>query len=132
MMTKQATKADPELKTDRELLEIVMKRMSLPTAETGVSDLSAVEGAIGALFVGQRYGLRILRLLHSSKTLRQYEQFLGESFEDLIPQHGIFIDRSVAWWIATTTQKYWDLVSRRFKMEGEQRRAIVDSAPEVR
>jgi hypothetical protein len=131
-MTKQVTKADSYLKTDYELLEIVMHRMSLPCDEIGVADLTVLEGAIGALFLGQRYGLRILRILHSSKTLRQYEKFLGTSFDDLIPQHGIFIDRSVAWWISTTTKRYWDVVYRRFKIEGDQRRGIVDSASGVR
>lgn len=130
-MTDKVTKADPYLKTDSELLEIIMHRMSLPTHETEVNDLGTVEGAIGALFLGQRYGLRILRILHSSKTLRQYEQFLGASFDDLIPQHGPFIDRSVAWWIATSTKKYWDLVSRKFKVEGAERRGIVDTASDV-
>lgn len=130
-MANQVTKADSYLKTDSELLEIIMHRMSLPTDVTGVSDLGEIEGAIGALFVGQRYGLRILRLLHSSKTLRHYEQFLGASFDELIPQHGPFIDRSVAWWITSSTQKYWDLVARKFKMEGEKKRGIFDTAPEA-
>jgi hypothetical protein len=132
MTTEHVTKADPYLKTDEELLQIVIQRVSLNSSETGVTDLIIVEGAIGALFVGQRYGLRILRILHSGKTLGQYEKFLGASFEDLIPQHGIFIDRSVAWWISTTSKKYWDVVYRRFKIEGDQRRGIVDSASQVR
>ena len=131
-MTNQVTKADPYLKTDSELLEIIMHRMSLPTDATGVSDLGTIEGAIGALFLGQQYGLRILRLLHSSKTLRQYEQFLGASFDDLIPQHGPFIYRSFAWRIVTNTKQYWDMVARKFKMEGAERRGIVDTAPDVR
>lgn len=132
-MTNQTTKADSYLKTDSELLEIVMQRMALPTAETGVSDLGVVEGAIGALFVGQCYGLRILRIMHSSRTLRQYEQFLGVSFEKLIPQHGPLIDRSVAWWIVGTTKRYWDLVARKINLDGGQarRREVADSMDTV-
>lgn len=129
---KPVTKIDPCLKTDQELVEIVMHRMRMPPGEIGVTDLGVVEGAIGALFLGQMYGLRILRILHSAKTLRQYEKFLGASFEELLPQHGYYIDRSFAWNVVSTTKKYWDLVARRFKMEGEQRRAIVDNVPEVR
>jgi hypothetical protein len=125
-MSERVTKADPLLKSNQELLELVSHRLSLPSKETGITDLGIVEGAVGALFVGQHYGLRILRIIHSSKTLRQYEQFLGVPFEELIPQHGEFIDRSVAWNIVTTARQYWDLVSRRFKMDGGDRRAIVD------
>lgn len=133
-MTEKFTKADPYLKDDKELLKIVMDRMALPTKVTGITDLVVIEGAIGALFLGQRYGLRILRILHSARTLRQYEDFLGHSFEELIPQHGPFIDRSVAWFIVSGTKKYWDLVTRKFKMEGAERRRIreIDTAPDVR
>ena len=129
------TKPDPFLKTDQELLELINYRMSLPTSETGIQDFSVMQGAIGALFVGQRYGLRILRLIHSSKTLRQYEKFYGDSFENLIPQHGEYIDRSFAWRIITTTKeyagKYWDIVSRKLPMDTDKKRFLVDTAHEV-
>lgn len=128
----KVTKADPLLKTDQELLEFINYRISLSTDETGVSDILIIQGAIGALFIGQRYGLRILRLIHSSKTLRQYERFYGESFENLVPQHGEYIDRSLAWKIITTTKeyagKYWDIVSRKLQMDTDKKRGLVDTA----
>jgi hypothetical protein len=125
-MSERVTKSDPLLKTDQELLALIQERISLKSTETGVHDFGTVEGAIGALFVGQHYGLRILRILHSSKTLRQYEQFLGVPFEVLIPQHGVFIDRSLAWRIVQGTRHYWDLVARRVKIDGSERRGILD------
>jgi len=124
---KPTTQIDPPIKTDRELLELILSRIEMPPRETGCTDLGTMEGAIGALFIGQKYGLRLLRIIHSTQTLRQYEQFLGASFEDLIPQHGYYIDRSYAWSFVSMTKKYWDLVYRRFKMEGVQRR-MLDSA----
>jgi len=122
------TKADPYLMSDSQLLELVMGRLELPVDETGCNDLGMIEGAIGALFLGQRYGLRVLRILHSSRTLRQYEQFLGVSFDQLLPQHGPLIDRSVAWWIVGSTKRYWDLVARKISLEGGQarRREVAD------
>lgn len=123
------TKADNKFKSDDELLSLVTDRIALTSKETGVTDFFIVEGAIGALFVGQYYGIKILRIIHSSRTLREYEKFLGQSFEDLLPQHGQFIDRSYAWTAVRLTKHYWDLVNRRFSMEGHQKRAIVDSAP---
>lgn len=122
------TKIDPCLKTDQELVEIVISRMRMPPGDIGVTDLSIIEGAIGALFVGQMYGVRILRILHSSKTLRQYEKFLGTSFEELLPQHGYYIDRSYAWGIVSVSKKYWDLVARKFRMDADQKRALIDTA----
>ncbi len=125
---KPVTKIDPCLKTDQELVEIVVERMRMPPGEIGVTDLSVMEGAIGALFLGQMYGVRILRILHSSKTLRQYEKFLGASFEDLLPQHGYYIDRSYAWSVVSASKKYWDLVARKFKMEPYEKRSLIDNA----
>jgi hypothetical protein len=130
-MSERVTKSDPLLKTDQELLALVQERISLKSMETGVHDFGIVEGAIGALFVGQYYGLRILRILHSSKTLRQYEQFLGAPFEVLIPQHGVFIDRSFAWGIVQGVRHYWDLVARKVRLDGDKRRCIVDTVPEA-
>jgi hypothetical protein len=125
-MAERVTKADLPLKTDEELLDLIRHRMSLPSADT-VGDFHVLEGAIGALFVGQKYGLKILRIIHSSKTLRQYERFYGVPLEELVPQHGPYIDRSYAWTIVTTVREYWDLVARKLKLESADRRAIVDA-----
>lgn len=128
---KPVTKIDPQKKTDQELLEIVVRRLSIPPGETGVTDLGVMESAIGALFVGQKYGLRILRIIHSSSTLRLYEKFLGISFEEVLPQHGYYIDRSYAWSIVSVSKKYWDLVARKFKMEPDEKRSLIDTASRV-
>lgn len=125
-MTKPITKADPPLKTNQQLLDLINERISLPSVETGVNDFDIVEGAIGAVFVGQYYGMRVLRIIHAASTLRKYEKFFGVPFDELVPQHGPMIDRSLAWRIVTTTRQYWDLVSRRFRMEEREKRTIVD------
>lgn len=130
-MTERVTQADPPLKTNQELLELIHQRISLPSKETGVASFDTVEGAIGAVFVGQYYGLRILRILHSGETLRGYERFLGAPLEELVPQHGPMIDRSLAWRIVTTTRQYWDLVARKLKMDSGDRRTIVDTVADV-
>lgn len=124
---KPVTEIDPAIKTDSQLLEMIADRLKMAPMDTGVTDLCVMEGAIGALFVGQYYGLRILRIIHTSKTLRQYEQFLGAKFEDLIPQHGYYIDRSYAWNFVTTTKQLWDLVGRKLKMDPAQKRLLLDT-----
>lgn len=128
MADKKLTKPDILLKTDAELAELIGHRLSLPVDETGIRSLKTVEGAIGALFVGQYFGLRILRILHTSKTLRQYEQFYGAPLETLIPQHGTQIDRSLAWTLLVNGKHYWDAVARKFKIEGKD---LIDTAPET-
>lgn len=124
----EKTKADAYLKSNQELLGIVIGRLSIPPDDTNTRDLGVMESAIGALFVGQMYGVRVLRILHSSSTLRKYEQFLGASFDELLPQHGEFIDRSYAWAFSKSINRYWDLVARKFKMDSDQKRLIVDTA----
>lgn len=126
MSKSEKTKADPILKTDAELAELISYRLSLPTDELGTHSLKNIEGAIGALFVGQHFGLRMLRILHTSKTLRQYEQFYGAPLETLVPQHGTQIDRSLAWMIIVNGKQYWDAVARKFKIDGKD---LIDTAP---
>lgn len=126
--SEEKTKPDPLLKTDVELAQLISHRLSLPISETGMRSLTSIQGAIGALFIGQHFGLRLLRLLHTSKTLRQYEQFYGAPLETLIPQHGKQIDRSFAWTFIKTGKDYWSGVARKFKITGKD---LIDTAPEA-
>lgn len=125
------TKIDPQKKTDQELLEIVISRVAMPPGEIGITDLGVMESAIGALFIGQKYGLRILRIIHSSSTLRLYEKFLGVSFEEVLPQHGYYIDRSYAWTAVVAINKYWDLVGRKISMSSGEKRSLVDTVSQM-
>lgn len=121
MTDTKKTKPDSLLFSNSELFDLVQRRIDISSSEHGVTDLSVIEGAIGALLIGQNYGLKILRLIHSARTLRKYEQFLGESFEKLVPQHGQYIDRSLAWSVIQGTRHYWDVVSHKVKLEVDKR-----------
>ena len=84
-----------------------------------------MEKAIGALFVGQYYGSKILRIIHSRKTIVRVEKFLGCSIDDLVPKHGKYIHRSVAWSFITSVQEYWDVVIRKVRVDPQERRRVV-------
>ncbi len=45
-----------------------------------------LESALGALVVGQVFGWRVLRLLHTPATYRRYEKTLGIEFKNVCPE----------------------------------------------
>src|SRR5688500_1620104 len=55
--------------------------------------VEVVEAAIGALIVGRLVGHDGLRVLHSWKTLRNYEEILGVKFKELLPPNTRDSDR---------------------------------------
>lgn len=48
--------------------------------------MAVFESAIGALFIGRLCGYDALRIIHSSATLRKYEDILGISFAEEVPR----------------------------------------------
>ena len=51
-----------------------------------VGDLTVMESAIGALFVGRFLGWKALRILHSNATYGKYEKALGVKFKEILPE----------------------------------------------
>ena len=47
-------------------------------------DLAVFEGAVGAYFLGRFAGYDALRVVHSWRTLRKYEQILGIRFKEQV------------------------------------------------
>lgn len=47
---------------------------------------TSLESALGALIIGQYFGWRILKLLHTPTTYRRYEKALGVKFQDVCPE----------------------------------------------
>lgn len=51
-------------------------------------DVTELERAIGALFVGRQFGWKPLMLVHDKKTLRKYERILGINFREELDEVG--------------------------------------------
>ena len=78
----------------------------------GVSkDLREIEAAVGALFVGQLFGWRVLEIAHSFRTRRKYCQILGiESFRKVCPDEGSETDRHKLLRAAKKVNNFWAAV----------------------
>jgi hypothetical protein len=47
---------------------------------------TTLESALGALIVGQYFGWRVLKLMHTPVTYRKYEKALGIEFKEVCPE----------------------------------------------
>jgi len=66
--------------------------------------------AIGMLFIGRRYGWRVMYLVHSKATIRKYEEILGIKIKDVLPEVGELASRSIAWRAVQNVSSYWKAV----------------------
>ncbi len=104
----------------------------LETAHRAVYDfagtLETLESAIGFMFVGHYYGWKVLYLVHSKKTVRNYEELLGIQIREVFPEVGPYAERSNAWRLASGISNFWKVVSGEIKVEGDRK---VTSGPDV-
>jgi hypothetical protein len=102
--------ADPKEISPKELVAVLDKAIDGFKGQAGV-----LEGAIGALVIGRRFGWRPLFLMHSSATIRKYETILKLSFRDRLPEEGDLVDKSVGWTLAKKVGSFWKAVTRNTK-----------------
>lgn len=91
--------------TDAEVVEIVNKAI-----KDFKGDVRQLTTAIGVFMLGRQLGWRPTYLLHSTRTLRKYEGFLGVEFREVLPEVGYKSKKLVAWRIAKTISNFWKLV----------------------
>ena len=90
----------------------------LATIETSIKDFrglaSTLESALGALIIGHKLGWRVLKMCHSSATLKKYEKVLGIKYEEVCPErtdlskknYGVVAaDKLKAFWAVATGKK---------------------------
>ena len=89
-------------KDEREMITRAIKEFSgyMPT----------LEGAIGAYFVGKELGWKPLLLIHEKRTIKKYEEVLGISFREELPEEGRYAKKSIAWEAAKKLSNFWKAV----------------------
>ena len=80
---------------------------------------TTLESAVGALVVGQHYGTRVLRMIHSPSTYRKYEQILGFSFEEVCQPETHLSEKNVGITISKSIGVFWDIVMGRKKVKNK-------------
>ncbi len=74
-------------------------------------NLNDLSSAVGMLVIGQRYGWRVILLIHSQATIRKYLRILGlKSIRDAMPEVGDLSGRSNAWRLVEGTSNFWKAV----------------------
>lgn len=96
-------------------------------AATYCGDFGPLENAIGMAVTGRLFGWKALYLLHSKKTVRNYEKILGIRVREAFPEVGPLAKNSVAWRAAGTHSNFWKAVSNEWKhpnLAPERRKTI--------
>jgi hypothetical protein len=87
-------------------------------------DFAYLEGALGALLVGQLVGWRVLYVVHSRPVVNRYQRDLGLDFKGdfngkpVMPERGVFAEKSKALLFADKIQDFWRVARRQVVVEG--------------
>lgn len=79
-------------------------------------DLNLLESALGMLRMGHHFGWRTLYLIHSKKTIRNYEQILNIRIRDVFDDTGPSSYRSIGLNLAERYPNFWKVVGGDIKV----------------
>jgi len=79
-------------------------------------DLNLLESALGMLRMGSHFGWRVLYLIHSKRTIRNYEDILGVKIRDIFDPTGPSSYRSIGLNLTDRISNFWRVVSGEVKV----------------
>jgi len=92
---------------------------------TYVGDPTPLTSALGCLVMGNAYGWRYLSMVHSPPTVKKYEDILGLSFSEILPEYTDLSNRNVGIrYMRFFGTGYWSMVLGHSKLEN--RRDLTD------
>ena len=93
--------------TDEEVVALIDKAI-----ENFAGNSDELASAIGVFMIARKIGWRPTYLLHSTKTMKKYEKYLGIDLRntDGIEPVGPLARKSYAWKIGEKISNYWKLV----------------------
>lgn len=83
-------------------------------------DLTQLESALGMLHMGYHFGWKVLYIIHSKRTIRNYEEILGIKIRDIFPETGPSSYRSNGYRAAEKFSNFWKVVGGEFKIENKK------------
>jgi hypothetical protein len=92
--------------SDERLMEILQKACDDYEGDGGV-----LESAIGALVWGRVVGWHALRLMHTGRTFKKYEEILGVKLKEVLPERTEESLRMNGLRLAANIGKYWQVVT---------------------
>ena len=92
---------------------------------------ATLAGALGALAFGQLYGWKAVWLVHSRGTIKSYEEALGISFRDHMPDRTELSTRIVGIRWADELGKFWAVVKGEVSVPGGKARMNDGDQPDL-
>ena len=89
-------------------------------------NLDELESALGMLRIGHHMGWRVLYIVHSKKTIRNYEEILNIKIRELFDEQGPSTSRSIGFSLAQQFSNFWKVVSgaKDHKIAADKRKII--------
>ena len=81
-----------------------------------------LESALGMLRLGHHVGWKVLYIIHSKRTIRNYEEILGVKVRELFEEEGPSSYRSAGFLLAQKFSNFWKVVSGAEKIDTEKKR----------
>jgi len=75
-----------------------------------------LESALGMLRLGDHLGWKPLLMIHDKKTIRKYEDILDIEIREFFEEEGPSARRSVGYYLATKTKKFWKVIRGEVKV----------------
>jgi len=79
-------------------------------------DLCQLEAALGMLRMGHHFGWKVLYIIHSKKTVRNYEDILNIRIRDVFEETGPSSYRSIGFQIAQLYSNFWKVAGGDIKI----------------
>ena len=79
-------------------------------------DIPQLEAALGMLRAGFYFGWKVLYIVHSKKTIRNYEEILGIRIRDVFPETGPSSYRSIGFNLAQRFSNFWKVAGGDIKI----------------
>lgn len=79
-------------------------------------DLTQLEAALGMLRMGHHVGWKVLYLIHTKKTIRNYEEILGVKIRDIFDETGPSSYRSFGLNLALRFSNFWKVAGGTIKI----------------
>jgi hypothetical protein len=105
--------------SDKQLVEIIKDACFAYEGDCGV-----LESAIGALCWGRLVGWHGLRVLHSSRTFKNYEAILGVKFREILPPRTDHSRRMNGIRMADNLGKFWQVITAGQVTGSESKKAV--------
>lgn len=83
-------------------------------------DLTQLEAALGMLRIGHHFGWKVLYVIHSKRTIRNYEEILGIKIRDIFEAEGPSSYRSFGYVIAGKFRNFWKAIGGEVKIPHRQ------------